>query len=629
MTIESPETYGEEYWSPYVAAQEAFEDKLEQGVKGFIPSLFSDPDIRSSIPFDVLPKLEGLFEFPKAGLSMIAGRFVSEVADQTVGMVMTPALRKTQYAANRLFANLIMPTDTAIAMKRRQVLTPDDFDYRFRAAGYGPFEQQLLYEAAAPFPGVLELLRWARYHGDPKNTWSTLVKHYDFDIKTYPKWEWLSRQQLTTEQITKLHRWGKLDEVSTGTKLQQVGWQDIDAAAVMETSYVIPNAMLLLQADLLQGANQETIETDLGKADIHPDYRKKYIDAVLTKPTSGDLVAYHLRQENNLVNLEGDLRKTGIHSDFLGVYETLAQQLPPIQDIITMAVREAFTPTVAARFGQYEDFPEPFGRYAAMQGLSEEWAERYWAAHWSLPSVTQGFQMLHRGIIDRADLTLLLKSQDVMPFWRDRLVDMAYRPLTRVDVRRMYKEGVLDERSVYEAYLELGYNEDNAERMTEFVVKQALSAMAKFSTTDVVKAFADRIIDKSEAGSLLRQLNVRGGDVNYILSYAEYKREWGLSKSKISAVRNLYRRGIYDVTQTNSELNRLGLPAAQTETLMEQWYYEQKAEAVSTFTKAETLRFVKNGMITEKEGRNELELMGYDQWHIDLYIKGLTWQKND
>ena len=52
--------------------------------------------------------------------------------------------------------------------------------------------------------------------------------------------------------------------------------------------------------------------------------------------------------------------------------------------------------------------------------------------------------MLHRGVIDTAELDMLLRAQDVMPFWRDRLTAIAYRPLTRVDVRRMYKQGVLN-----------------------------------------------------------------------------------------------------------------------------------------------------------------------------------------
>ncbi|GAH92894.1 unnamed protein product, partial [marine sediment metagenome] len=87
-------------------------------------------------------------------------------------------------------------------------------------------------------------------------------------------------------------------------------------------------------------------------ADINPKYAQQYLDAILTKPASTDLVAYHLRKDPTLAELPIDLQKIGIHPDYLDVYKTLPYPIPPVADIITMAVREAFTPEIAARFGQ-------------------------------------------------------------------------------------------------------------------------------------------------------------------------------------------------------------------------------------------------------------------------------------
>ncbi|GAJ12939.1 unnamed protein product, partial [marine sediment metagenome] len=239
--------------------------------------------------------------------------------------------------------------------------------------------------------------------------------------------------------------------------------------------YILPNSMLFVQGGLVQEVENDTILENISKGDIHPDYAQTYLDAVLTKPASIDIMAYELRQENKLANLPKELKKIGIHPDYTKLYETLAYQIPPVADIITMAVREAFTPAIAEKFGQYQDFPADLEKYAAQKGLSEEWAKRYWAAHWALPSPQQGFEMLHRGVINSPELDMLLRASDVMPFWRDRLTAIAYRTLTRVDVRRMYKEGVLDEREVYEAYQDHGYSDENAARMAEFTVKQTLT----------------------------------------------------------------------------------------------------------------------------------------------------------
>lgn len=623
MTIESPESYGEAYWKSQVDAAKVFEEDLEKSIKPFLPNIFADVDIRESLPFDVLSKIEGLLAFPDPGLGAIGGRFFSEIADSAVTMVMNPALRKTQYAANRLFANVILTPDQASTLFYRRRIVKEDNDYRWRAAGYGEMEQKLAYDASRPFPAIPELFRWARYHGEPTNAWSTLFDYVDFDPRDYPKFEWLSHLQYSTDQITALYKRGTFTDIAADLELTKLGWLDGQPVNLRELSYSIPNAMLLIQGNLFRDVEDDKILTDISIGDIHPEYAQKYLDAVLTKPGSTDLTAYHLRQENELSGLDKDLRRIGIHPAYFDVYKTLADRIPPLNDIITMAVREAFTPSVAARFGQYEDFPPDFERYAAMQGMGKEWSQRYWAAHWSLPSITQGFNMLHRGIIDKTDLVMLLKAQDVMPFWRDKLIAMAYKPFTRIDVKRMYKEGVLDSKGVYEAYLELGYNENNAEKMTQFVITQTLSAVSKFTSGDIINAYANRMIDKSETGSLLRKIGTRSEDISYILSTADYKREWKMTDSRIRAVRNIYKRGEYTENDARSELLKLNLPNDQVSTLMEQWWYEQKEDQPVTWTKAETLKFFQTGLINEKRTRTELNLMGYDTEHIDIYLRSI------
>ncbi|GAI43190.1 unnamed protein product, partial [marine sediment metagenome] len=64
-----------------------------------------------------------------------------------------------------------------------------------------------------------------------------------------------------------------------------------------------------------------------------------------------------------------------------------------------MAVREAFHPELIAKYHYMDNFPPEFAEYMAKQGFSVEWAQRWWVAHWRLPSISAGFDMLHRGQI--------------------------------------------------------------------------------------------------------------------------------------------------------------------------------------------------------------------------------------
>jgi hypothetical protein len=620
MGIESPATYGDYYWARQVEANMLLGDETEKALSPAIGDLINSMPGLDKLPPSVLSLLSEIASPKSFAWGSVMARFGSEVADGAVNSSLQPAFQGLTYETNQLLQSTRLDPMAASTLYSRKKIEEDYWLFNMSSAGYDENVAQAAYKAAFPFPNYSDLFLWARYHGSPDNTWSTLVDIVDFDAKDFPLWEWLSLQRLTSEQVQTLHKRGKLTDYEFGDELKQIGWSSDNLDKIFELEYLLPNAMLQVQGNLMTDKSDEQILKDISVSDIHPDYAKKYLDAVLTKPASQDLIAYHLRQDPDLSNLEQDLKRIGIHPKYFDVYKTLAYQIPPVADIITMAVREAFSPAIAARFGQYEDFPAEFAEYAAMKGLSKDWAMRYWAAHWSLPSPQQGFEMLHRGVISDSELDLLLKALDVMPFWRDKLKQIAYRPLTRVDVRRMYREGVLDEREVVESYLNQGYSTENAERMALFTVRQTLSVLAKFTSGDIVKAYSQRMIDKTFAVSLLKEIGIRTADANYIINTAEYKRRWEFTEEKIRGIKNLYKKAEYSENQTRSELNKLNLPSDQIDVLMEQWWYEKKADARATWTTAQTIRFVKEGIITKTRGIEELKLNGYDDEHISVYM---------
>ncbi len=621
MSIESPETYGEQFWNPQLEVQKAFAEVEEESLKPFIPKIFSDPGIRAAMPFDILSKLEGLLAFEHPGLSAIGGRFVSEIADISVGEILKPALREVTRAANVVFPNEYISAAAATELFYRHKLDFEVMEDRYASQGYNIPERLFMKTAARPFPSIPEITRFSRYIRGERPLHSKVNDLYDVDSADWPVWEWLTESQFTIDQVHSLHKRKTIPDAEWHQRMQELGWSFDKHLDLADLAYPIPNAMLLLQGNLFQGNDPAEIDDDLNAADIHPDYRQKYIDSVLMKPNASDLISFHLRQDNDLAGLEDDLTKIGIHPEYHNYYKTLAHPIPPVADLITMAVREAFSPEVARRFGQYEDFPKDFADYAEQQGLTEDWAKRYWAAHWNLPSPQQGFAMLHRGVIDLGDLNTLLRAQDVMPFWRDKLVKIAYKPLSRVDVRRMYKEGVLNEQEVFQSYLDQGYSDDNAERMTEFTIRQTLTSLSKFSTTDVLRAFTKRMISRSEASSLIRELGVRSADVEFIIRSTEYKREWEFTEDRINAVRNLYKKGVYTTDAAQSALGRLNLPSDQINVLMEQWWYEEQERPPARWSKAEVIKFVAAGTITRERGEQELKLMRYDDEHIEIYLR--------
>ena len=623
MGIKSPTTYGDYYWAKQVEAQKLFADDSESHIAPYVKGLLGDIPLIDEFPTGMKTFIEGLREPTGfAFLPFMAGVGINAI-DEALDIAFEPVMTALKRNYGKRFKSKWLTAAEVNLLWSRQKITEGLYDEVIAAEGYEQVLGNALYESALPYPTVSDLVLYSRYNGDPEAPWGEFQKWFNISPREWPVWKFINQQRLDTLQYQQLYKRGLVDAGELSFRLSEIGWPAEKRPLVQDLSYSLPNAMLMVQADLLYGTADAGILTDIAKADIHPTYAKQYLDAVLTKPASTDVIAYMLRQDPNLSGLDAELRKIGIHGDYWPLYKELAYQIPPVADIITMAVREAFTPAIAERFGQYEDFPDDLAEWAGKKGLKPEWAKRYWAAHWSLPSANQGFEMLHRGVIDETELEMLLRALDVMPFWRDKLIDIAYKRVTRVDVRRMYKTGVLTETEVYEANLELGYNERDAKRMTEFTVISTLQSLAKFTTTDVISAYTKRMIDRTEAGGLLRDLGVKSNDVSYILDTADYKRQWALTDVKVAGIKNLYKKRQYDADKAREQLFALDLPTEQIDALMDTWWYEIKAEPVRTWTTAQTVSFVKAGLITPARAVRELQTIGYDTEHINIYMQGV------
>ena len=469
--IENPTTYCEWYWKNSVDATLLRSTSYEKTLAPFIADAYASIPAEVVIPPFIKRFMDAVSSPKQPDFDSSVVRMASDIGSGLLQRVLGHEVKEFDYHMAHYLRNVRITHDVANQLFLRKKITQDFWTERNLDAGFSEAEMKFNYEALKPYPTMSDLIAYARYHGDPDNPKELVWSKYDISPEDYPMWEWLSLQKPNTEQILSLYKRKFWTDTECIAELARLGWNQVDRNAVMDLAYSLPNAMLLAQGELFQGVTFETIRSDISKADIHPAYAQTYLDGVMTKPATSDIIAFELRRDASLSNISKELSRIGIHPFYHDLYKELAFQIPPVADIITMAVREAFTPEIAQRFGQYEGLPQPFVEWVAKKGLAKEWAERYWAAHWSLPSPSQGFDMLHRGIITREDLQLLLRALDIMPFWRDKLIQMSYVPLTRIDVRRMYNLGVLSESDVTRAYQDIGYNPQNAQRLTLFTVK--------------------------------------------------------------------------------------------------------------------------------------------------------------
>jgi len=272
--------------------------------------------------------------------------------------------------------------------------------------------------------------------------------------------------------------------------------------------------------------------------------------------------------------------------------------------------------------------PPNFARWAEKIGLTGEWAKNYWAAHWALPSAGQGFEMLHRGVITYEELKVLLRALDVMPYWREKLIEIAYSPYTRVDVRRMYKVAVLDEAGVKKAYMDLGYNEERAQALTEFTLKTYArpedavedeeEKIRDLTRADICDGYRRGIFTAAEAGDLLSKLAYTPESIQYYLDREDLKKDQALKDAYATNYRQLFVIGLKDADTVKSEMVALGFLDGEVDEYLRLWYIE-KLRRQAKPSRTDLARFLKKGIITEVTWHQSMADLGYADKYIDWY----------
>ena len=352
--------------------------------------------------------------------------------------------------------------------------------------------------------------------------------------------------------------------------------------------------------------------------------------------------------EGGKFNVDRALEYAGYHVDDIGLVKAAWELLPGAQDLIRFAVREVWNPEIAGKFRQEEAFPPQFAAEAKKQGMTEAVARWYWSAHWDLPSISQGYDMVHRTVTKSKDpdadtitlpsgatvqnvigsktLELLLQAQDVMPFWRDKVTDIAYQPLTRVDVRRMYQLGVLSEDDVYRSYRDLGYSHENATSLMEFTKvyygpedETGEEADRDWTKAEILDGYRKKIITTDQARMALREMSYAEAKIDFFLAREDLKAVQTRKQAYLDRWHSLYINGIAGAQDVYTNLGALGISQAEVDDLLPLWNLEQ-LQAVQRPTKAERLKWFKSGIITQATWEAELRLDGYSDAYIAMYL---------
>ncbi len=163
-----------------------------------------------------------------------------------------------------------------------------------------------------------------------------------------------------------------------------------------------------------------------------------------------------------------------------------------------------------------------YEKVAQSQGLPPYWAMKYWEAHWKQPDVNLIREMLFRlPNVTTAEAKMMLRWQDYPPGQVDDIVKILYKTLSRVDVRRMEKVGVLDTAAVFRSYLDQGYSPEGASQMTAFTVVSNSESRYSKAINDIRGSYVNGVYTLTEAGERLTSIMMSDLDTEIPIAAAD------------------------------------------------------------------------------------------------------------
>jgi len=318
----------------------------------------------------------------------------------------------------------------------------------------------------------------------------------------------------------------------------------------------------------------------------------------------------YIRKEISETEHDARLLRAGIPAQDVALLKRLYFPVPGPQDLITMAVKEAFSEEQAAILGLDAEFPTDFAYWGERSGLSEYWAKKYWRAHWQLPSPQMGYEMLHRGVINDTELDALIKALDYTPYWRGKLKAISYNTYTRVDTRRMYQLGILTAEGVLQSYKDQGYDDEHATNLALFTVLGASEKEKDLTKADVIGGYKDGLLSRADASQFVVGMGYDSAEADFYLTRADLDLVTDRVKQEVETVHSKYLLNIILEGPARNEMAALGLAGVEIERKLQAWKREREAK-VQTLTKSDIEQMYDLGMLTHDTASLALQGIGF------------------
>ena len=399
---------------------------------------------------------------------------------------------------------------------------------------------------------------------------------------------------------------------------------------------------ILAYAEHIGKLDEKTIDTNYASLGYSDAYKSVLFDYYKPKLSVTDLLEAEKRIENLDIDVNEELKAHGFNDKEISILRELSYAYPSPTDFIRFAVRDVFTKDKETQEALRAEFPEDIVEYAEKAGMRKDVLMWYWMSHWELPSPTQVYEMLHRLNPDvlsvrgeaykemgldleelkttKETVEFYLKQADYDKRWRQRLLAISYSPLTRVDLRRIYELGLIDDNELLARLMEVGYTKKDAQLMVEFYKTFKQEEARTFAKTEIKYLLYYGIINEAEARVMLERLGYTEEDAKTLIELWKVKLAEKDMRETQKFVRDAYALG--EITREEAEriLREAGLSEEVIAVVLDK-EDKRRLKSVKLPSASTVVKWLKLGVITEEKAREILRSINVKEEYIEYYIK--------
>lgn len=311
------------------------------------------------------------------------------------------------------------------------------------------------------------------------------------------------------------------------------------------------------------------------------------------------------------VSLQGAMASGAIRETWGPILKKLTISIPSVAEVMNAWLE-----------GQIEE-DEANTRYLAAGG-DPTWFQTAYNANGQAPTPVELLELLNRGIIPEGGEGPTVVSYDqgfLEGPWRNKwmtplLALRDYLPPPRT-VTAMYHDGQLTSAQASTLLAKQGLTPDLVAAYLTPATKTATTTAKTVSESNVIALYADGLIDKSKAVSMLVALKYPQADAELLIELQDFKVQSAQLSAGVDHVRTLYQGAKITRADAISELEALDISGTQAAALVDTWNVTV-TQTVKLLSAAQVVDGWYYNLIAADEALSRLETLGYDD--VDAYL---------